>query len=91
MRKLFVTIAVLFAMLAVSSCATDGVVVYRDYQTRPYLYSYQDHYVYRYYWYTWPVYGDYYYYYPYRYNYHHFGNPPKPHNHQPAAPTNGRC
>ena len=83
MRKLFVTIAVLFAMLAVSSCATDGVVVYRDYQTIPYWYSQHDYYVYRY----GPTYYHYYYYPRHHHKpHHHFSNPPKPHNQQPVAP-----
>lgn len=84
MRKLFITLALFLTMLFVSSCATDSVVVYREYPSSPYYYHY-----YRYY-------GPTYYTYHYPYTYHHHGyhyhhNPPKPHNnhpsnHQPAVP-----
>lgn len=87
MRKLFITLALFLTMLFVSSCATDSVVVYREYHSRPYYYHY--HYGY---------YGPSYYTYHYPYVYHHHHNnhgyyhkPPKPHNnhpnnHQPVVP-----
>lgn len=85
MRKLFIILSLFLTMLFVSSCATDGVVVYREYPSSYYYYPY----------YSYGYYGPTYYtyHYPYYHHHHHwyYHNPPKPHNnhtnnHQPAIP-----
>ena len=85
MKKLFIALCMLIAMVFTTSCATDTVVVYRDYPNtvyyRPYYYWNGYHYTYHY-----PM--------PHHHTYrpnppHHYNPvPPKPHgnNHQPYMP-----
>ena len=85
MKKLFIALCMLIAMVFTTSCATDTVVVYRDYPNtvyyRPYYYWNGYHYTYHY-----PI--------PHHHTYkpnppHHYNPvPPEPHgnNHQPYIP-----
>lgn len=86
MKKLFIALCMLIVMVFTTSCATDTVVVYRDYPNTVYYrpYYYLDGYNYMYYH---PIQHHYTYHPPYHGNHYKPSTPPpKPNNHQPYIP-----
>jgi hypothetical protein len=76
MKRLVFYLAMLIGMFMFASCATDHVVVYRDYPSSTIIYTH-------------PYYGYYHYNYAYRpappRTHHHYA--PKPHNHYNPKPN----
>ena len=85
MKKLFIALCMLIAMVFTTSCATDTVVVYRDY---PHTVYYGPYYYWNGYNYTYHHPIPHYHMYKQHPSHHYHHAQPKPHgnNHQPYLP-----